>query len=231
MASILMMPIKAEETLKITSANPFKNQTFWPFNEDVMPCECCSVQAMEDNKWICSTGKVWDVVEPNFISWGDQIYIEEQKVLAAETFDQMMARINKAAVEEAIANLSSLSYEMKTHAEIMAIKSRVGVKKNEASRKIQRPCKWLYCDENAPKSMWRKNAEGKLCAPLTDKVTSACWAYEYVDPKSKILKKPHTCPFIHPGEDGWCSQWATNKLFDPQASAVQNRFSALKSHK
>ena len=107
-------------------------------------------------------------------------------------------------------------------------KARVGVKRGEASRKIERPCKWLYCNESAPKHQWRKNSDGKLCAPMTDTIKSACWAYEYVDPKTKVLKKPHTCPFLHPGEAGWCAQWATNKHFDAQASAVANRFSVLK---
>ena len=207
----------------------FKNEAFWVFNDTKNPCKCCSVAAIEGDKWICSTGQEWLVVEDGFCSWADAVYDDEQKMLAAETLEQKFARLNKIAAEEAMANLSCMSFQMKTHAELMAIKARIGVKKNEASRKIQRPCKWLYCDEAAPKSQWRKNADGKLCAPATAEIKSQCWAYEYLDPKTKQVKKPHTCPFLHPGEEGWCGQWSKNKLFDPQASAVQNRFAALKA--
>jgi hypothetical protein len=57
---------------------------------------------------------------------------------------------------------------------------------------------------------------------------SECWAYEYLDPKTKTKKKPHTCPYLHPNEEGWCNEWLKNKLFDPSATSVQNRFAALK---
>jgi hypothetical protein len=208
----------------------YQYESFWAFNDDVYPCKCCAApHAMENGLWVCSTGKEWTIVEPGFISWADQVYEDEQKILQAETLEQKQRRLNKIAAEEALKSLSIMSYEMKTHADLMAIKSRIGIKKNETSRKIQRPCKWLYCDESAPKSMWRKNSEGKLCAPMTSDVKSSCWAYEYVDPKTKKKMTPHTCCYLHPGEEGWCSEWATNKLFNPNGSAVQNRFASLRA--
>ena len=211
-------------------ASPFKYETFWPFNDTSYPCNCCCPgTAIEDNLWICKNSQEWLIVDPNHNSWANQVYEEQLLAEQAETLDQKLARLNKAAAEEAISKLSVMSFEMQNHAEMMAIKSRIGVKRNENSRKVQKPCKWLYCDEKAPKSLWRKNKEGKLCAPSTSEVRSECWAYEYVDPKTKQKKKPHTCPFLHPGEEGWCQEWFTNKFFDAQATAVQNRFISLKS--
>ena len=122
--------------------------------------------------------------------------------------------------------VESKSFIMKNHAEKMAVVS--GKFRKEKARKIQKPCKWLYCDESAPKSQWRRDSDGKLCAPSTGHVASECWAWEYLDPKTKVKKAPHTCPYLHPGEEGWCSQWLNNKNYDPMASAVQNRFCALK---
>ena len=208
-----------------------QNDIVWRFDDYRVPCLCCSSQAaMENGKWICSTGQYWFVLDSElpFVSWADAADVYEQEMLAHESPAEKRKRLAAAAAKEAMSNLSAMAYEMQTHAEIMGIKARVGVKRGEASRKIERPCKWLYCNESAPKSQWRKNSEGKLCAPMTDSIKSACWAYEYVDPKTKVLKKPHTCPFLHPGEAGWCAQWATNKHFDAQASAVANRFSVLK---
>jgi hypothetical protein len=202
----------------------------WRFDENRVPCLCCSAfTALEDGKWICEKGQFWFVLcdEP-FNSWADAADVDEKAALARETSEDKRKRLEAAAAKEAMSNLSAMSYEMKTHAEIMGIKARVGVKRGAEARKIERPCKWLYCNEAAPKHLWRKNSDGKLCAPMSDNIMSACWAYEYVDPKTKVLKKPHTCPFLHPGEEGWCVQWATNKHFDAQASAVQNRFSVLK---
>ena len=152
------------------------------------------------------------------MSWGAYFAEEIPIVTSSTRGDEQMADLE----------LESKSFVMKNHAEKMAVVSKMGVKKGGAARKIQRPCKWLYCDESAPKSQWRRGADGKLCAPSTGHVASECWAWEYVEPKTKVKKAPHTCPYLHPGEEGWCSQWLNNKQYDPMASAVQNRFCALK---
>lgn len=218
--------------MTISLASPYAYTPFWPFNEQQFPCKCCpATEAMENNRWYCNQSqKEWSVVDQDFECWGDEVYAEHQKQLAAETAEERQRRLNKEAAEAALGKLAIQSYEMQQHAERMAIVGRMGVKKGEASKKIQKPCKWLYCNEAAPKSQWRKNAEGKLCAPPTSHVASECWGWEYLDPKTKTKKKPHTCPFLHPGEEGWCSQWMTDKLYQPGATATQNRFAALKGH-
>ena len=130
----------------------------------------------------------------------------------------------RGAEQMADLELESRSFVMHNHAQKMAVVSKMGVKKGGAARKIQRPCKWLYCNEAAPKSQWR---DGR--APVTSNVVSECWAWEYTDPKTKVKKAPHTCPYLHPGEEGWCSQWLNNKNYDPMATMTQNRFCALKN--
>lgn len=164
--------------------------------------------------------KMHVLVEHYGLSWGDIFYYDEQIRLAKMTDKEKEEAAKKAAVEATMNALAVKSYDMQVHAERMAIVSRMGVKKGEVSKKLQKPCKWLYCDEKAPK------VNGK--APQTNHICSECWAWEYVDPKTKQKKKPRTCPYLHPGEEGWCQQWATNKKYDPCATAVQQRFSALK---
>ena len=147
------------------------------------------------------------------MSWGAYFAEEIPIVTSSTRGDEQMKDLE----------LESKSFIMKNHAEKMAVVSKMGVKKGEKARKIQRPCKWLYCNESAPKSQWR---DGR--APTTSNVTSECWAWEYTEPKTKVKKAPHTCPYLHPGEEGWCSQWLDNKNYDPMATMTQNRFCALK---
>jgi len=47
-----------------------------------------------------------------------------------------------------------------------------------------------------------------------------CWAHEYVDPKTKQRKEPHTCNCFHPGQKGWKDEW----LWDPASAWIYDRF-------
>lgn len=70
--------------------------------------------------------------------------------------------------------------------------------------------------------------------PSTMHVSSECWSHERVDPISGKLLTPHKCPFLHPGEPGWNSEWMTSRLWQPPAAPVaatrvwtqDNRFTA-----
>ena len=152
------------------------------------------------------------------MSWGAYFY------------EEPLSNLCSSEAHMADMEVESKSFIMKNHAEKMAVVSKMGVKKGGAARKIQKPCKWLYCNESAPKSQWRRDKDGKLCAPSTGHIASECWAWEYTDPKTKVKKAPHTCPYLHPGEEGWCSQWLNNKQYDPMATMTQNRFCALKAY-
>ena len=163
------------------------------------------------------------------IGWGDTVYDEMVQEEKNESADAKQKRLNAAAAADLQASLGIQSFDMKNYAEEVAITVRKGLKRHEESKKICKPCKWLYCNEAAPKALWFKGADGKLCAPKVSYVTGAqCWAHEYVDPKTQVKKAPHKCPYLHPGEEGWCSEWQKNSLFSPMKSAVQNRFVALK---
>ncbi len=42
-------------------------------------------------------------------------------------------------------------------------------------------------------------------------VYTECWFWEYVDPKTRAKKCPHTCNCIHPGQSGWEDEWLWNR--------------------
>ena len=148
--------------------------------------------------------------------WGDIIYDEEAAAAAALSEEERQARAlreaNARAAEAALAALEEEARRMAAYAHDKGIQSRC----KNAVTKIQAPCIWLYCDEKAPKI---KNAKGESCAPKRNFLTgSQCWAWEYLDPKTKQYKKPHACDRLHPGEVGWLNEWNTNRDFRPNAS-------------
>ena len=117
-------------------------------------------------------------------TWGGYMEEQEREALAAETEEQKSARLKKDRELAEQQELSAASLIMRTHAEILGLKR---------AKKTNKPCKWLFFDEN--------------CKSRTTKIVSECWAFEYTDPKTKQKKKPHTCPFLHPGENGWRNEW------------------------
>jgi hypothetical protein len=154
----------------------------------------------------------------NGFSWGEIIAADEEAALAALSAEERLAKAQREATARAAAELlAALEAEasrMAAYADLKGIESRC----KHAKGKRAEPCIWLYCDEAAPKSEWRRNKEGKLCAPKRAALTgSQCWAWEYVDPKSKQLKKPHTCDCLHPGEAGWRKEWDSDRYFRPGA--------------
>jgi hypothetical protein len=129
---------------------------------------------------------------------------------------------------------------MEAYAQLKKLTASVGKGAARHIKKVPFPCKWLYCDDKAPRTQWRKNELGKWCAPRRNHLTGAeCWAYEYTDPKRFKAEKErllarnfteaaaeakakafahtvkHTCDHLHPGEPGWMPQWDTNARFRP----------------
>ena len=75
--------------------------------------------------------------------------------------------------------------------------------------KVLKPCKWLYL-----------NADGRT---YSKHLTGAqCWAWEYVDPKTKKTEHPHTCKHCHPGEAEWHAAWDTDRYATHPASQVRS---------
>ena len=83
-----------------------------------------------------------------------------------------------------------------------------GLKKGEKAAKKPVPCKWVVGEFKGDE----------------------CWAHEYTDPKTGKREKPRTCQRLHPGEEGWCSEWLTNPRWKGGASAAcaGDRFRCLK---
>lgn len=163
----------------------------------------------------------------NGIGWGDLIVEEEAAAEAALSESarrsKRLEEANRRAAEDALAQLAEEAAKMAAYADQKGIAGRC----KNAKGKVMEPCIWLYCDESAPKNQWCRSKEGKLCAPKRMALTgSQCWAWEYMDPKTKQLKKPHTCDHIHPGEPGWLKEWNKDRTFSP-AAAPAGRWTGL----
>jgi hypothetical protein len=185
-----------------------------------MPCLC------EDYGGICRCfeRQKWPSYAP---LWGDEYAEAELAYFRSESPEAKEARLAADAAADAARDAAAEAYKMATYAEIQGIKNLrpTGKGRERAIGKQDKPCRWLYCNEAAPKSQWTKNAKGELCAPVMKALTgSQCWAHEYLDPKTKAMKKPHTCKHLHPGEDGWRSQWETDRCCPVGTSAAEGFF-------
>ena len=152
--------------------------------------------------------------------WGDILYFEEQQRLASETLEERLARQNRRAAEEARRQLELESERRRHEADLVGTRAKTGVKRGQAVQKRPIPCKKLYSCQGD------KSTGG--ARPTTLHVSSECWAHEYVDPITKKRVVRHVCPWLHPGEEGWCEEWNTNRHFQPGMTATQVRFSALR---
>lgn len=151
--------------------------------------------------------------------WGDIWYREFLVAAAAETLEERLARQNREAAAAARRQLE-LESEIRRHAvDLVSTKAKTGLKRGQAVQKKPCPCKMLYSCQGD------KSTGG--ARPTTLHVSSECWAHEYVDPLTKKRVVKHVCPWLHPGEEGWLKEWETNRLFNPNATAAQNRFAAL----
>ncbi len=157
----------------------------------------------------------------NGLRWGDIVYYDELKAEAQMTDEERAKREAERQATLKARELDAQASEMFRYAEAQKIRNTVTVGKGRDKHrhivKRQEPCRWLYADEAAPK------VNGK--APIRNYRTGAyCWAYEYYDPRTGEHKTPHTCGYLHPGEDGWLDVWDKDRHFQPG----QGRFGALK---
>lgn len=165
--------------------------------------------------------------------WGDLLLAEEDEALKAETPEQRAKRLLAEEAQEAHRYLAIRAADMERYARLKAQVNTIMVKddrgkKTATIRKVAEPCKWLYLDESAPKSEWRRTKAGKQEPPYRPYLTGAiCWAWEYKDPKTKQLIVKHTCDHLHPGEEGWCKEWDTDGRWRPAAAATRD-FSGLR---
>ena len=203
-------------------ANPLKETIFWPFHEADHPCTCCSAfEAMEMDVWTCASGQSWIITAPGPVqaTWGDLVEKDFALAEMRMTEGQRLAKAKALQAEEAERALTTEANRMFRYAEDQKVANTKGKGNQRAIGKVDEPCRWLYCDETAPKHLWTKNAKGESCAPVRQALTgAACWAHEYVHPKSGLLLKPHTCKRLHPNEDGWRPVWASDRTFKVSAA-------------
>lgn len=207
------------------AASPFALSPFWRYSEDAFPCVCCPAsQAMEYGIWECaSSQREWVVLAPDAPFWADLVESEIDARRAAETPEERAARLAADAAEEHDRELDYEVSQMAGYAQMCAARNAVRVKAKGRTevviRQVGKPCKWLYCDEKVPKSQWRKDENGKLCAPLRNYITgSHCWGHEYINPKTGKWEKPHKCAHLHPGQEGWNPEWNKNRNFSVQGA-------------
>ena len=193
----------------------------WVYSENDLPCNCCSPTiAMEYGKWDCVIQeRSWFVVDEPTECWADMADAELAHRDASMTEAQKAEVLAQVAAQEAEAELAREASRMFSYAEEQKYRNTKGKGKERHIDKVDEPCKWLYCNEKAPKSLWTVNKKGERCAPLLNHLSGAeCWAHEYHDPKSKKLLTPHTCKRLHPKEDGWRDEWNTNRCYKPSAA-------------
>ena len=158
-------------------------------------------------------------------TWGD-IFLADEEIINARVDPAVMLALKakdqaEAARAEVEERLTLDASRMWSYAQEQKMLNSRGKGRDRHIGKVDEPCKWLYCNEKAPKHLWTKNSRGQLCAPLLQGLSGAeCWAHEYHDPKSKKLEKPHTCKRLHPNEDGWRDEWDGNRLFRPRPVVV-----------
>lgn len=167
--------------------------------------------------------------------WGDLIQADEAAKLASETPEERSARLEAEAAKREASFLTTRATEMERYARLKSQTNTEMIKTDRGKvariRKVQEPCKWLYLDEKAPKSEWWRTRDGKLNPPYRPHLTGGeCWAFEYHDPKTGKLQVKHTCDRLHPGEEGWCSEWNTNGRWRPAATEVRD-FSCLSGNR
>ena len=117
---------------------------------------------------------------------------------------------------------AQLAYQQRRIEEKVADECKMGLTKDQlrSGLKMEKkacPCARLYsCVGTKP------------ARPTTKHVSSECWSHERKCPETGALLKPHTCPWLHPGEPGWLPQWNTDRLYKPAAAAPppQHRMAA-----
>lgn len=138
--------------------------------------------------------RLFATLDSDAYPWGDWAYDGVMAELAKESDEARAERLKKEELAE-LENLKRAeALKQAQYAEECKFKASLGLKRGQKAAKIAQPCKCLY--------------ELKGRGYTSTKVSSECWAFEYTDAKG-VRKAPHTCQYLHPGEDGWLSEWSS----------------------
>jgi hypothetical protein len=152
----------------------------------------------------------WDAYEEELMAKKAQREAVPEAVRRAEEERIKLAYLQRR-IEEKVAD------ESKARLNRDQLKSGVKLEKKDC------PCARLYS------CVGDKSTGG--AKPTTRHISSECWSHERVCPETGARLKPHKCPWLHPGEPGWHTQWNTDRLWRPASAApvAASRFAALSS--
>jgi hypothetical protein len=164
-----------------------------------------------------SRGDILSYCRKNNVSptWATILDEEDYQEELTMTDERRAAKAAAEAERRRIEDDNELAARMFNYAEHQRHLNSRGKGKDRHIDKIDEPCKFIYCDESAPKNLWRMNERRKLCAPERLYLTgSRCWGHNVLNPTTGRLETP--CKRLHPDEDGWRDEWDTNRYFRPQ---------------
>ena len=134
------------------------------------------------------------ILKSDLYPWGNWSYDGVLAELQKESLAERSARLAKEELVEQENVKRSEAIKQAAYADQCKFKASLGLRRGQKAQKIAQPCKCLY--------------ELKGRGYTSTKVISECWGHEYTDAKG-IFKAPRTCQYLHPGEQGWLSEWAS----------------------
>jgi hypothetical protein len=142
-----------------------------------------------------------EVGATNFFA--DFVELCHEEAAAAETAEKRALRLAREQAKLAAQALDDEVAERERYAADVKQRAMRGVRKGEAPKILETPCKWV----------------------IGEFYGEECWAWEYTDPKTGKRMCPHTCNRLHPGQQGWHDEWFRNRNWKP-APPPPNRFAA-----
>jgi hypothetical protein len=184
---------------------------FWTFNDADTPCLCCNpFEAIEHNQWTCyASGRSWFIVDEPTETWGDEAEAYYAEAEALMTSAEKAERLRKETAEAAERGLTLEASRMFNYAESQKLLNMRGKGRERHIGKVDEPCKFLY------------DCQGTPARPTTARVTTECWSHEYTHPETGKVVAKHVCDRLHPGEEGWCEQWNTDRNWKPSAAPTR----------
>ena len=241
----------ARSALVLPSRFLIPKKFYWVDNDKEFPCDCCHPDHAPNTEytyWECRTGRTWLILdeEPDLskphseeictgnckhhpllsiesvvlshsehynTSWGDFEIECDEYIKSLETTAQAAARRIREEEQRKREELESAVRVREAYASKMATIASVGQRPLAPTKAVPNPtrtlpCKWLVGKE-------RQESIRKGEKPQ-------CWAWEYIDPKTKKLVVKHVCPFIHPGQPGWFDDFISNPHFKPAGAELRS---------
>lgn len=139
----------------------------------------------------------------------------EWEAYEAECAERAAEREANAEFYRAQEAKALLAYQQRRIEEKVADESKMRLNRDQlkSGLKMEKkdcPCARLYSCVGDKKSGGAK--------PTTMHVSSECWSHERKCPETGALLAPHKCPWLHPGEAGWRTEWNANRLFKVAAA-------------